>query len=116
VQQALKARCHFCQPINDTPLNGKNHPTFFSALTLLVGHQKEHRACEKKLSDEVLEWLSAWSEMQMICIPSSGCHCHSIISCFIKMQTGLTFLVTVYSGCPRKEAIKWCLSVCFQIY
>jgi len=23
VQQNLKARCHFCQPINDTPLNGK---------------------------------------------------------------------------------------------
>jgi len=29
----------------------------FSALTLLVGHQEEHPAC-KKLSDEVLAWLS----------------------------------------------------------
>jgi len=29
----------------------------FSALTLLVGHQEEHSAC-KKLSDEVLAWLS----------------------------------------------------------
>jgi len=29
----------------------------FSALTLLVGHQEEHLAC-KKLSDEVLAWLS----------------------------------------------------------
>jgi len=39
----------------------------FSALTLLVGHQEEHLAC-KKLSDEVLAWLSVWSEVQMICI------------------------------------------------
>jgi len=29
----------------------------FTALTLLVGHQEEHPAC-KKLSDEVLAWLS----------------------------------------------------------
>jgi len=29
----------------------------FCALTLLVGHQKKHPVC-KKLSDEVLAWLS----------------------------------------------------------
>jgi len=29
----------------------------FSASTLLVGHQEEHVAC-KKLSDELLAWLS----------------------------------------------------------
>jgi len=33
-----------------------------SALTLLVGHQEEHPA-RKKLSDEVLVWLSVWSEV-----------------------------------------------------
>jgi len=33
-------------------------------------HQEEHLAC-KKLSDEVLAWLSVWSEVQMICIWSS---------------------------------------------
>jgi len=33
----------------------------FSALTLLVGHQDEDPAC-KKLTDEVLMWLSAWSK------------------------------------------------------
>jgi len=37
------------------------------ALKLLVGRQEEQPAC-KKLSDEVLAWLSVWSEMQMICI------------------------------------------------
>ena len=35
-----------------------------SALTLLFGCQEEHPAC-KKLSDEVLVWLSIWSEVQM---------------------------------------------------
>jgi len=34
----------------------------FSALTLLVGRQEEHPAC-KQLSDEVLAWLSVWSEV-----------------------------------------------------
>jgi len=29
-----------------------------------------------------------------------------IISCFIKIQTGFTFLVLAYSGGPGKEAIK----------
>jgi len=42
----------------------------FSALTLLVGHQEEHLAY-KKLSDEVLAWISLWNEVQMICIWSS---------------------------------------------
>jgi len=39
----------------------------FSALTLLVGWQKGHLA-HKKMSGEVLAWLSVWSEVQMICI------------------------------------------------
>jgi len=42
----------------------------FSALTLLVGRLKGHPAC-KKLSDEVLAWLSVCSAVQMICILSS---------------------------------------------
>ena len=36
----------------------------------------------------------------------SWCHCHPIISCFIKVQNGLTFLVPAYPGCPGKEAVK----------
>jgi len=35
------------------------------ALMLLVGQQEGHLAC-KKLSGEVLAWLSVWSEVQMI--------------------------------------------------
>jgi len=37
----------------------------FSALTLFIGHQEEHPAC-KKLSGEVLAWLSVCSKVQMM--------------------------------------------------
>ena len=43
----------------------------------------------------------------MICIWSSWCHCHPIVSCIIKIQDGLTFLVSAYPGCPGNEAVKW---------
>ena len=39
------------------------------ALTLLVGRQEGHPAC-KKLSGEVLAWLSVWSEVQTCIWPS----------------------------------------------
>jgi len=42
----------------------------FTALTLLVGRQEEHPA-SKKLSDEVLVWLSVCSKVQIVCIWSS---------------------------------------------
>jgi len=44
----------------------------FSVMTLLVGCQEEHPAC-KKLSDEVLAWLSVWSEMNemLLCTDDS---------------------------------------------
>ena len=41
----------------------------FSALTLLVEWQEGHPAC-KKLSSEVLAWLSDWSEVQTCIWPS----------------------------------------------
>jgi len=41
----------------------------FSALTLLVGQQEGHPVC-KKLSGEVLVWLSVWSEVQTYIWPS----------------------------------------------
>jgi len=85
-----------------------------SALILLVGHQERHPAC-KKLSDEVLVWLSVWSKVQMICFWSSWCHCHPIISCFIKIQTGLTSLALAYSSCPRKKDDKWVFVLSYKI-
>ena len=40
-----------------------------SVLTLLVWRQEEHPAC-KKLSGEVLAWLSVWSEVKNCIRPS----------------------------------------------
>jgi len=40
-------------------------------LALLVGDQEHHPACKKlsdEVNDEVLAWLSVWSEVQMICM------------------------------------------------
>jgi len=70
-----------------------------------LGIRKSIRSV-KKLSDEVLAWLSVWSKMPMIFIWFSWCHGHPIISCFIKIQTGLTFLVPAYPSCPGKDAAK----------
>jgi len=60
------------------------------AFTLLFRQQEGHPAC-KKLSGRVLARLSVWSEVQMICIWSSWCHCHPIISCSCKIEYGLPF-------------------------
>ena len=38
--------------------------------------------------------------------PADATATHSIISCFVKIQIGLTFLVPAYQGCPRKEGVK----------
>jgi len=58
----------------------------FSVLTLLVGHHEECPAC-RKLSDEVLTWLSVWSEWQILCMWFSWWHCHPIVSFLIKIPS-----------------------------
>jgi len=49
---------------------------FFDA----IGRQEEHLVC-KKLIEGLQVWLSDWIKVQMICIWSSWCHCHRVISC-----------------------------------
>ena len=61
----------------------------FSALTLLVGWQEGHPAC-KKLSGEVLAWLSVWNKVQT-CIWLSWCHCHSLSIASVKSRLVLPF-------------------------
>ena len=75
----------------------------FSALTLLVGRQEEHPACEK-LNGGVLAWLSVWSEMrtciaQLMPLPLS-------VSCFSKIHIDFTFLVLADLGSPGQRAVK----------
>jgi len=88
----------------------------YSALSLLVGRQEEHLACK---SDEVLAQLRVWSEVQMICIWFSWCHCRPVISCLNEIQISLTFLVPAYLGSPGKEAnnqVSICLNTYFMVF
>jgi len=80
-------------------------------LTLLVGRQEEHLACK----NWVLRcWHGyVWSDVQMVYIWSSWCNFHPIISHFIKIQIGLTFLVPTYPGCLNKRPLNGCVFVCF---
>jgi len=79
-------------------------------LTLLVGQQEGHPAC-KKLSGEVLAWLSVWSDAdlhmaQRMPLPLT-------VSCFSKIQIGFTFPVLAHLGSPGKRAVKQvCVCVC----
>ena len=71
--------------------NGEN--CAFSVLTLLVGRQEEHPVC-KKFELWGADVVICLEQVQMICIWSSWCHCHPVISCFIKIQIGLTLKET----------------------
>jgi len=66
----------------------------------------------KKSSDEVLAWLSVCSEVQMICMWSSWCHCHPPSLALWKSRMVLPFWYTGLPDCPGKEAIKWVLLLC----
>jgi len=73
----------------------------FSALTLLVGRQEGHPACKKA------EW---WGAGVVICL-EQGADLHMAqlmplplsVSCFSKIQIGLTFLVPAHLGSPGKK-------------
>jgi len=71
----------------------------FSALTLLVGRQEGHPA-----------W---WGAGVVVCL-EQGADLHMAqlmplpltVSCFSKIQIGLTFLVLAHLGSPGKRAVK----------
>jgi len=64
-----------------------------------------------KMSDEVMEWLSVCSEMQIICIWSSWCYCHPIISCLIQIQIGVPLLYRLTQTVLKKRLLNGCLSI-----
>ena len=82
----------------------------FSALTLSVGRQEGHPACEK-LSCGVLAWLSVWNEVQS-CMWPSWCHCHSLSLASVKSR--LVYLSGTSSPVPEKGPLNgWvCVYVC----
>ena len=82
----------------------------FSALTLLVGRQEGHSACEK-LSGGVLAWLSVWSEVQT-CIWPSWCHCHSLSLASVNSRLVLPFWYRLTRVVPEKGPLNVCVCVC----
>jgi len=82
----------------------------FSALTQLVGRQEGHPAC-KKLSSEVLAWLSARSEVQT-CIWPSRCHCHSLSLASVKSRLVLPFWYCLTQIVLDKVPLNVCVCMC----
>jgi len=76
----------------------------FSALTLLVGWQEGHPACKK---------TEYWGAGVVICL-EQGADLHTAqlmplplnVSCFTKIQIGVTFLLLAHPGSPGKRAVK----------
>jgi len=76
----------------------------FSDLTLLVGRQEGHPAC-KTLSGGgagvvvCLERGAYFNTAQLMPLPLT-------VSCFSKIQIGVTFLVPAHPGSPGQRAVK----------
>ena len=70
---------YYCATVQEmTRAKAYNTQCAFSALTLLVGRQEGHPAC-KKLSGEVLAWLSVWSEVQTCTSPADATATHCLL-------------------------------------
>ena len=82
----------------------------FSALTLLVGRQEGHPA-RKNLSDEVLAWLSVWSEMQRLAYGPADATA-SPSSLLQKSQNGLSFGYRPTQAVLEKRPLNDCVCVC----
>ena len=77
----------------------------YSALTLLVGRQS---------SDEVLVWLSVWSEVRIVYVWSSWCHCHPKTPSFlVSFKSGLvsSFLYRVTHVVLKKTPLSGSSSI-----
>ena len=79
----------------------------FSALTLLVGWQEGHPACNK-LSGGVLAWLSVWSELQT-CIWPSWYHCHLLSLASFKSRLVLSFWYRLTRVVLEKGPLNGCV-------
>jgi len=77
---------------------------------LLVEPQEGHPAF-KKLSGEVLAWLSVWSEVQT-CIRPSWCHCHSLSVASVKSRLVLPIWYRLTRVVPEKGPLNGCAWGC----
>ena len=65
----------------------------------------------KKLSGEVLVWLSVWSEVQT-CIWPDWCHCHSLSLAPVKSRLVFPFWYRLTWVVPDKGPLNGCVCVC----
>ena len=87
--------------------------TVLFVMKLLVGWQEGHPACQK------LEW---WGAGMVICL-ERGADLHMsqlmplplTVSCFNKIQSGFTFLVSAHLGSPGKGPLNVCVCVCVYL-
>jgi len=83
--------------------------TAFSTLTLLVGRQEGHPACKNWVVGYWRGYLSG-ARCRLAYGPADATATHCL-SCFSKIQIGLTFLVPAHPGSPGKRAVKGCVWV-----
>ena len=82
----------------------------FTALTLLVGWQEGHPACNK-LSGGELAWLSVWSEVQTCICPADATATHCLL--LHLNPDWFCLLVPTDPGSPGQRAVKLvCVCVC----
>jgi len=65
----------------------------------------EHPACENRVMRCWPGYLSG-ARCRWFAYDPADANVTPIISCFIKIYIGLTFLVPAYPGCPGKDAVK----------
>jgi len=94
----INGHCHF--PTNLGPGQSYN----VSALTLLVGRQEGYPAVKTEW------WGTGRSKVQVICMWSSWCHCHPIISCSSKIQNGLPWRCWLTQVVLEKRPLNRCSS------
>jgi len=83
-------------------------------LTLLVGRQEGHPACKKTelRGAGVVICLERGADLHM----AQWMPLPLTVSCFSKIQIGLTFLVPAYPGSPGQRVIKRvCVCVCSSV-
>ena len=69
----------------------------------------------KKMSSEVLAWLSVWSKVQT-CTWPSWCHCHSLSLASVKSRLVLPFwYCRLTRVVPDKGPLNGCVCVCVHI-
>ena len=106
--------CKFCSQIINITLKCRKIYCTFSALILLVRWQEGHPAC-KKLSSEVLAWLSVWSKVQT-CIWPSWYHSHSLSLAQVKSRLVLPLWDRLTWVVPDKGPLNGFVCACAVRY